>query len=734
MALTTVKKEIALNVGQPNNFELFCAMQGDNKSFEVTATLYDTNKLYTINTDNIKIKGENPVGLTIQKNVGIHTANTVTFTLTEDMLMYDGLLKLVLVFAESSTQLTTFPFIVKVVNSPGNNTADDIKTVSALVEEAKKWAMMSKSYAVGTENEIRDGDETDNSKYYYEQIQSLIDNGLSGSNILYYDIYGEFKADLDAGEIPDETLICIKETKMYFSVQVVKADNMTWDSISGNEIHNNIDGAMIPVAYTANSGYYFPSDYNITSKNGISVTRNSDNKITVSGTPTGDTQINLEAPTKQKATQNAPTGLSDGGLKINGTTSAMEYASSPTASSWTSCTDGSTSVAAGTWYVRYKETDSLYASGSVEIVVEAGAKQEKRFLLYGIGETNRTNAYTKNLQNWTYLPEGSNLGVVEYYGNYGYKIISLGDMLFAVQQTAYPQFKHTVHDYLESTEACVWKDCYFGTNDDARCLPLYVNNNLNLIFANGNIYTISKDEIKSHAGDNFTVGLTKTSTGVTFGFGERGEIIAGDNFVVIAESNYSNGRSYYSSDLTNWYDISSTFHSSSSIARQRLVYGNKKFLHFDELCITVSTITVLSEDSISSGWKNMQKSGAGDNVLSVTDSSGSHYFPKITDVVFNDKTKQFIMPFYNYSDANGFIIYDSNNTWSMIKLALPGELRNCTVIDGNLYGFMNNNWVCFTDINTGEYTDYGKSDNIYGTNSTFRYLSCETPLWDIDKT
>lgn len=348
MALTTVKKEIALNVGQPNNFELFCAMQGDNKSFEVTATLYDTNKLYTINTDNIKIKGENPVGLTILKNVDSHTANTVTFTLTEDMLMYDGLLKLVLVFAESSTQLTTFPFIVKVVNSPGNNTADDIKTVSALVEEAKKWAMMSKSYAVGTENEVRDGDETDNSKYYYEQIQSLIGNGLSGSNILYYDTYGEFKADLDAGEIPDETLICIKETKMYFSVQVVKADNMIWDSISGNEIQNNIDGAMIPVTYTANSGYYFPSDYNITSKNGINVTRNNDNKITVSGTPTGDTQINLEAPTKQRATQNAPTGLSDGGLKINGTTSAMEYASSPTASSWTSCTDGSTSVAAGT--------------------------------------------------------------------------------------------------------------------------------------------------------------------------------------------------------------------------------------------------------------------------------------------------------------------------------------------------------------------------------------------------
>lgn len=371
----------------------------------------------------------------------------------------------------------------------------------------------------------------------------------------------------------------------------------------------------------------------------------------------------------------------------------------------------------------------------MEIAVEAGAKQERKFLLYEIGETRRTDAYTKNLQNWTYLTEDSNLDVVEKYGNYGYRIITLGNMLFAVQQKPSPMFKYTIHDYSESADECIWKNSNFSVYDSARCLPLYVNNNLNLIFANGNIYTISKDEIKSHAGDNFTVGLTKTSTGVTFGFRERGEIISGDNFVVIAESNYNNGRSYYSSDFKNWYDISSTFHSSLSNARQRLVYGNKKFLHFDELCTTVSTINILSEDSISSGWKNMKESGAGDDIFSVTVSSGNHYFPDITDVVFNDKTKQFIMPFYNYSDANGFIIYDSNNnTWSMIKLALPGALYNCIVIDGNLYGFMNNNWVCFTNIHTEQYTDYGKPDNIYGTNSTFRYLSFETPLWDIDKT
>lgn len=741
LALTIVKKEISLNVGQPNNFELLCAMQGDNKSFEITATLYDTNKLYTINTDNIKIKGENPVGLTIQKNVDSHTTNTVTFTLTEDMLMYDGLLKLVLVFTENSTQLTTFPFVIKVINSPGNTTADDIKTVSALVEEAKKWAMQSKSYAVGTDNEVRDGDKTDNSKYYYEQIKDLIDSGLAGSNILYYDTYEEFKTDLDAGKIPDETLICIKESKMYFSVQVVKADNMAWDSISGNEIQNNIEGAMAPVIYTANSGYYFPSNYNVASVNGINVTRNSDNKITISGTPTADTQITLKAPAKQKTAQNPPTGLSDGGLKINGTTSAMEYASSSAASSWINCTDGSTEVAAGTWYVRYKETDSLYASDSVSVVVESIVKNRK-LLFYDLG--SRAHAYTEDFKNWTYLNEGSNLGVVDRYESYGFIIINLGDMLFAVQQTRNTLLRHTIHDYDKDTDTRIWKNISFGYNNNCYCRPLYLDNNLILIFANGNIYTVSKDEIKAHANDYSMLGFTKTSTGITFGFGERGEIIYGNNIAVIADSNYgSSGKSYYSLDLKTWYDISSTFHSSINNATQKLVYGNKKFLHFDLLCPNAAQIMVLSETSPSSGWKNMQEAGAGKNITAIQTSDGGHEYPRITDVVYNDKTKQFIMPFYNYvvnsmtvSAANGFIIYDTNNDiWSIIRLNLPKELHNCTVIDGNLYGFMNNhNWVCFTDINTGEYTDFGKPDNIYGGNGNFRYLTFETPLWDIDKT
>jgi hypothetical protein len=81
--------------------------------------------------------------------------------------------------------------------------------------------------------------------------------------------------------------------------------------------------------------------------------------------------------TIKKATREAPEGLtvspagSIGGKgKINGTTSgtynevkAMEFNTSATATTgWKDCSDGSTEVAPGTYYVRYKETDNYYAS------------------------------------------------------------------------------------------------------------------------------------------------------------------------------------------------------------------------------------------------------------------------------------------------------------------------------------------------------------------------------------
>ncbi|MDE6434719.1 MAG: InlB B-repeat-containing protein [Lachnospiraceae bacterium] len=67
----------------------------------------------------------------------------------------------------------------------------------------------------------------------------------------------------------------------------------------------------------------------------------------------------------------APAGLTGGVMKIVKTTSAMEYAASKaTDAVWISCKEGITVVpAAGTWYVRYKETKDCIASEAAEIKV-----------------------------------------------------------------------------------------------------------------------------------------------------------------------------------------------------------------------------------------------------------------------------------------------------------------------------------------------------------------------------
>ncbi len=51
------------------------------------------------------------------------------------------------------------------------------------------------------------------------------------------------------------------------------------------------------VVCNAQSDYYFPEDYKVEPKNGITVTRNSYSQITISGTPTADTEITLPAAT-----------------------------------------------------------------------------------------------------------------------------------------------------------------------------------------------------------------------------------------------------------------------------------------------------------------------------------------------------------------------------------------------------------------------------------------------------
>ena len=87
-----------------------------------------------------------------------------------------------------------------------------------------------------------------------------------------------------------------------YTVTVTAAEHMTRKTDSGAEIQIGLTEAMTDVVYTAEDGYYFPESYSVAAVNGITVTRNSESQITVSGTPTANTEIKLTAPTEKTTT------------------------------------------------------------------------------------------------------------------------------------------------------------------------------------------------------------------------------------------------------------------------------------------------------------------------------------------------------------------------------------------------------------------------------------------------
>ena len=154
-----------------------------------------------------------------------------------------------------------------------------------------------------------------------------------------------------------------------YSVSITAGENMTKTTTSGEASQADLSGEMTPVVYTANDGYYFPTDYSVDEVSGIKITRDGYTQITVSGTPTDDAEITLTAPTA-KTTPEAPTTAAavncttadnnDG--KLTGVTTAMEYKKSD-AESWTAGTGSDiTGLVPGTYYVRVKATETANAS------------------------------------------------------------------------------------------------------------------------------------------------------------------------------------------------------------------------------------------------------------------------------------------------------------------------------------------------------------------------------------
>ena len=190
---------------------------------------------------------------------------------------------------------------------------------------------------------------------------------VNGTPILAYTSKGIKKIEVYGYATPTAT----------HSVTITPGDNMTKTAGSGDAEQTGLTGAMTDVVYTADNGYYYPTDYSVAEVSGIKVTRDSYTQITVSGTPTADAAIALTAPTA-KTTPDAPTTAAatdcttadnnDG--KLTGVTTAMEYKKSD-ADSWTAGTGSDiTDLVPGTYYVRIKATDTTNASANQELTIK----------------------------------------------------------------------------------------------------------------------------------------------------------------------------------------------------------------------------------------------------------------------------------------------------------------------------------------------------------------------------
>lgn len=140
---------------------------------------------------------------------------------------------------------------------------------------------------------------TANEGYYFpENYTSLAPDGITVT-------WNSEKQITVSGKLTTDTKLTLKEPTektATYTVTVIPAEHMTRKTNSGEAIQSGLTGVMKDVVYTAEDGYYFPESYSVEALNGITVTRNNDSEITVSGTPTANTEIKLMAPTEKTPT------------------------------------------------------------------------------------------------------------------------------------------------------------------------------------------------------------------------------------------------------------------------------------------------------------------------------------------------------------------------------------------------------------------------------------------------
>lgn len=188
--MNIIEKHINLNVSQPNDFELVCAMQNTQDSLKIIAKLYDANVPYIMDNtvSHVMLQGVSPCGMAILKEITEYTSTTASFLLSDNMLAVDGDLKLSIVITANSENsdnaskqiISTFPFKIRVIHAPiGEVQESEIDSIIKFVlkaeeyaNESKTYGILSKSYAVGGTG-TREDEENDNAKKYKQDAYSF---------------------------------------------------------------------------------------------------------------------------------------------------------------------------------------------------------------------------------------------------------------------------------------------------------------------------------------------------------------------------------------------------------------------------------------------------------------------------------------------------------------------------------------------------------------------------------
>lgn len=172
-------------------------------------------------------------------------------------------------------------------------------------------------------------DNTRTAVIYYEGNVDF-DNWIEGIvQDLYHELGGGgFSFRYGSSGMGKEVHILLVGTfpPMTYSVEISSGANMS--TFGALVQYVEIGNGMVSVVFEAAEGYYFPSTYSVNSKNGISVTRNSSKRITVSGIPTGDTEISLPAPivmTKNPTPNVVVTATGSDTAILSGVSQGMKY-------------------------------------------------------------------------------------------------------------------------------------------------------------------------------------------------------------------------------------------------------------------------------------------------------------------------------------------------------------------------------------------------------------------------